>query len=71
MKYDDSIKKIVKERLRAMPVDITFSVGDFGEFTRDQLIKQVEDGTDVGEMMIEMEVEFIKKMPKISAQAIK
>ena len=67
--YDESIKDIVKKRLMAMPHDITFSVGDFGEYTRDQLIDEVEKETDVGEMMVEMQVEFIKKMPKLSVKS--
>ena len=59
------IKKLVKERLHAMPPDVSFSIGHFGDYTRDELIQQVEQGTDVGKAAIEMQIEFIRKMPRL------
>ena len=61
----DYIKKLVKERLHAMPPDVSFSVGNFGDFTRDELIEQVDRGTDVGQAAIEMQIDFIRKMPRL------
>ena len=61
----DYIKKLVKERLHAMPPDVSFSVGNFGDFTRDELIEQVDQGTDVGQAAIEMQIDFIRKMPRL------
>lgn len=68
---DEDIKKVVKERLAAMPPNISFSVGDFGEFTRDELIEEVEKESDVGKAAIEMQINFIKKMPKLLNKVIK
>ena len=62
---NDYIKKLVKERLCAMPPDVSFSVGHFGDFTRDELIEQVDRGTDVGKAAIEMQLDFIRKMPRL------
>ena len=59
------IKKLVKERLHAMPPDVSFSVGHFGDYTRDELIEQVDRGTDVGKAAIEMQIDYIKKMPRL------
>lgn len=59
------IKKLVKERLRAMPPDVSFSVGNFGDYTRNQLIEEVDKGTEVGKAAIEMQLTFIRKMPKL------
>lgn len=59
------IKKLVKERLHAMPPEVSFSVGNFGDFTRNQLIEQVEQGTEVGKAAIEMQLAFIRKMPRL------
>ena len=61
----DYIKKLVKERLHAMPPEISFSVGNFGDFTRDELIEQVDQGTNVGQAAIEMQIDFIRKMPRL------
>lgn len=62
---DEIIKKIVKERLRAMPPNISFSIGEFGDFTRDQLIHEVDIGSEIGKETVEMELNFIRKMPRI------
>ena len=65
METDDYIKKLVKERLHAMPPDVSFSVGNFGDYTRNQLIEEVDKGTEVGKAAIEMQLTFIRKMPRI------
>lgn len=62
---NEYIKKLVKERLHAMPPDVSFSVGSFGDYTRDQLIEEVDKGSDVGKSAIEMQLNFIRKMPRL------
>ncbi len=62
---EEYIKKLVKERLLAMPSDVCFSIGNFGDYTRDQLIKEVDKGTEVGKLAIHMQLTFIRKMPKL------
>lgn len=59
------LKKLVKERLAAMPPDISFSIWGFGDFTRDELIEEIDKYSEVGKEAIEMQINFIKKMPKI------
>lgn len=65
VQYDETIKKIVKERLRAMPPNVSFSIGDFGDFTRDELIHEIDKGSEVGKETIEMQLNFIRKMPSL------
>jgi len=60
-------KELVKARLASMPPEVSFSIGAYGDFTRDQLIEEVENGTKIGLAAIEMEVNFIKRMPKLLA----
>ena len=62
------IKKLVKERLHAMPPGVSFSVGDFGDYTRDELIHEVEKETIVGKAAIEMQINFIRRMPRLLSQ---
>lgn len=64
------IKKLVKERLAAMPPDVSFSIGDFGDFTRDELIEEVDRDSEVGKETIEMQLNFIRKMPRLLASNI-
>ncbi len=61
----DYIKRLVKERLHAMPPDVSFSVGNFGDYTRNQLIEEVDKGTEVGKAAIEMQLTFIRRMPTL------
>ena len=61
----DYIKRLVKERLHAMPPDVSFSVGHFGDYTRDELIEEVDKATSVGKAAIEMQIDFIRKMPRL------
>ena len=59
------VKRLVKERLCAMPPDVSFSVGHFGDYTRDELIEEVDKATEVGKAAIEMQIDFIRKMPRL------
>lgn len=59
------LKKLVKERLSAMPPNVSFSIGSFGDFTRDELIQEVEKESEIGKETIDMQINFIRKMPGI------
>ena len=59
------IKKLVKERLSAMPPDVSFSVGDYGDFSPQDLINEIDNDSEVGKAAIEMQINFIRKMPKL------
>ncbi len=63
---NDYIRKLVVARLQAVPPNISFSVGKFGDFTKDELIEQVREGSNVGKATIEMELNFLREMPKLS-----
>lgn len=60
------LKKLVISRLSAMPQDISFSIGEYGSFTRDQLIQEVEKGSNVGKAATEMELKFLRRLPNIA-----
>ena len=65
MEYDEDIKNLVKKRLAVMSPDISFSVGDYGDFTPSELIWEVDEGSEIGNEIIEMQLGFIRKMPKL------
>ena len=60
------LKKLVVTRLGAVPPDVSYSIGKYGDFTRDQLIEQVEKGTEVGKAATEMELSFLRKLPNFA-----
>jgi hypothetical protein len=49
-----------------IPPEISFSIGNYGDFTRNQLIAEVEKNSAVGKATIEMELNFLRQMPKLS-----
>lgn len=58
------IKEIVKARLSIMPPDAVLSIGSFGEFNRDQIIKEVENNTEVGKKVVEVQLEYLQMLKK-------
>lgn len=60
------IKKLVITRLNAIPPEVSFSIGSFGSFSRDQLIKEVQKDSAVGKAAIEMELNFLRKLPDLA-----
>jgi hypothetical protein len=57
---EDEIK-IVMERLRLMPKTIKLNIGNrHGAYSRDQLIEEIEQRTDVGEMVVTMYMSYLR-----------
>lgn len=67
MNEEDStyIKKLVKERFNAMSPDISFCIIDYGDFSPKDLINEIDKNSKVGKAAIEMQINFIRKMPKL------
>lgn len=67
MTYNESVKELVKLRLMSNPPsNIKISIGKFGEFTREQLVEEIEKGSPVGDAAIRMELIFLRKMASLS-----
>lgn len=67
------LKQLVIARLKTIPPNISFSVGSYGDFTRDELIRNVMEGTAVGKEFSRMEIRMIVESPvlvrRLSAKA--
>jgi len=57
---DDEVRKLVMARLSVLSEDTMISLGSEGSFTRDQLIKSVEDGDKIGEKLAEIQLEWLR-----------
>lgn len=55
-----ALQELVKARLSVLPEDATLSVGSSGDYSRNDLIKEVSNNSEIGKKFIEMEVEYIK-----------
>ncbi|MBU4274837.1 hypothetical protein KKE19_03415 [Patescibacteria group bacterium] len=61
-KIDEELKKIVIARLEVFPSDKKISIGSAGEFTKQEMIENIEKGTDVGEKIIEVELNYLQNL---------
>ena len=60
------VKELVMARLRAMPPNVTFSIGSFGSFSPNDLIAEVRKGSGIGEATIKMQINFLRASTKVS-----
>lgn len=61
-KMDEELKKIVIARLEVFPSDKKISIGSIGEFTKQQMIENVEDETAVGEKIVEIQLNYLRSL---------
>ena len=55
-------KEIILARVRAYDDDFELSVGSGGTFSKDEIIKNIEKGTDMGQEIIEMQMEYLRDL---------
>jgi len=65
---EEYIKKLVVARLKTIPPNIGFSIGSYGNFTRDAIIKEVERGTDIGQEFTKIEMKILIDSPKLAGR---
>jgi len=53
-------KKLVLARLTTMPLDMELSLGSQGTFDRKRLIAEVENDSEVGELVIEVYMNYLR-----------
>ncbi|OIO49624.1 MAG: hypothetical protein CO042_01730 [Parcubacteria group bacterium CG_4_9_14_0_2_um_filter_41_8] len=57
---DKEIRKLVIARLKVISKDTIKCIGDQGSFSRDELIKHVQDDDEVGQTMERVEMEWLR-----------
>ena len=60
--HQDDIAELVIARLQTLPLDREISIGSEGSFTRDEVIKHIEEGDDIGKKMIEIELNYLRAL---------
>ena len=48
--------------LEPLPANSVISIGSNGDFTKEQIIKSVQDGDKIGRKMIEIEMSFLQSL---------
>jgi len=64
MSNEQEIKQLVMERLKTLPDNAGLSIGAQGEFNRDELISHVQNGDEIGQKIIEVELSFLRGLKK-------
>lgn len=59
MSISEDIKELVIARLDILSPNRKISIGNYGEFTKEEIIQHVKKGDAVGNKMIEIEMEFL------------
>ncbi|OGF38219.1 hypothetical protein A2482_04095 [Candidatus Falkowbacteria bacterium RIFOXYC2_FULL_48_21] len=60
MASEQEIKQLVIERLKTLPENIGLSIGSMGDFDKQELISHVEQGDDIGQKIVEVELSFLR-----------
>ena len=58
----EEIKDLVIARLDSLPQNKKISIGSAGEFTKNQLMEHVKKGDEIGQKIVEIELEFLRAM---------
>lgn len=59
---DQEIRQLVIERLRVLPSGKQIAIGGNQTYSPDELIQQVEQVSDIGKKIVEVELEFLRAM---------
>lgn len=58
----EQVKRLVIARLESLPSNVNISVGSEGSFNRGEILEQIKSDTEIGEKMIEIEMEYLRKL---------
>lgn len=61
-KSDEDVRQLVIARLKAASSNFKVSIGGEGEFSQEDLIKNVEEGTDVGQKIVDIQMEYLRDL---------
>jgi TRAP-type mannitol/chloroaromatic compound transport system substrate-binding protein len=61
-KVDSDLKKIVMETIKTYDVDSELLIGNYDTFSRDDLLKEVSDESEIGKEIMEIQSNFLKDL---------
>lgn len=56
----EEIRQLVVARLRSFPSGKKLSIGSDGEFSKNELIKRVNEGDPIGKKIIEIQLSYLR-----------
>lgn len=64
-KINEDIKKLVIARLESMPSYIEVNMGDYGVCDKEDLISAINQETELGKKIIEMQMSYLKDLKNL------
>ncbi len=61
-KSDEEVRKLIVARLSVLSPDTYIAIGSDGSFSRDDLIRRVEAGDDIGREIEDMQMEWLRSL---------
>lgn len=58
----EEIRSLIIERLRTLSPNKEISIGSSGSYSIEELIKEVEKGSNVGKKIVRIELEFLQSL---------
>lgn len=65
---DEDIKQLVIARLEVLPEDTGISIGSEGEFSKTELIERVQEGDDIGQKIVEVEMNYLQGLKDLTSE---
>lgn len=59
---DEDIRKLVIARLRSFSSDKKISIGSNAEYTKEELIKKIEDNDEIGQKIVAIQLEYLRSL---------
>lgn len=59
---DKEIRDLVIARIRSLSGNKKISIGSDGEFSKDELVKRIQNGDSVGDKIIEIQLSYLKSL---------
>ncbi|OGG19037.1 hypothetical protein A3D78_06745 [Candidatus Gottesmanbacteria bacterium RIFCSPHIGHO2_02_FULL_39_14] len=59
---DNEIRQLVVERLRGISSNKKVSIGSMGEFSKEEMIHNVQENSEIGKKIIEIQLEYIRAL---------
>ncbi len=59
---DKEVRELVIARLRSLSSNKKISIGADGEFTKEDLVERVASGDEIGEKIVEIQLNYLKSL---------
>jgi len=61
-KRNDNLKNLVIARLESMPDDTELAIGNLGSFSKEVLIKNINDNSNLGKEIVKIQLQYLQDM---------